>query len=73
MGAAYLKDISAVLPKGTQIIPTGGVTTENLEEFYKAGAAGAGLGSNLFKSSRPADEIHKIASVLVAEWKRISG
>ena len=73
MGAAYLKDISAVLPKGTQIIPTGGVTTENLEEFYKAGAAGAGLGSNLYKSGRSADEIHKIASELVAEWKRISG
>lgn len=72
MGPAYLKDISAVLPTGTQIIPTGGVTTENLKDFYAAGAAGAGLGSNLYKSGRPADEIHKIASELVAEWRRIS-
>lgn len=72
MGAPFLKDISAVLPKGAQIIPTGGVTIENLEEFYKAGATGAGLGSNLYKAGRPADEIHTIASELVAEWKRIS-
>jgi 2-dehydro-3-deoxyphosphogalactonate aldolase len=72
MGAPFLKDISAVLPKGAQIIPTGGVTIENLEEFYKAGATGAGLGSNLYKSGRSTDEIHKIASSLVAEWKRIS-
>ncbi len=72
MGAIFLKDISAVLPKNTQIIPTGGVTIENLEEFYKAGATGVGLGSNLYKAGRPADEIHTIASGLVAEWKRIT-
>ncbi len=73
MGAAYLKDISAVLPSGTQIIPTGGVTTENMNEFFSAGAAGVGLGSNLYKSGRSADDIHKIASELVAEWRRIKG
>ena len=72
MGATFLKDISAVLPKGTQIIPTGGVTIENLEEFYKAGAAGAGLGSNLYKVGRSADEIYTIATGFVAEWNRIS-
>ena len=72
MGATFLIDISAVLPKGTQIIPTGGITLENLEEFYKAGASGAGLGSNLYKVGRSVDEIHKIASGLVAEWERIS-
>ncbi|NQW01890.1 MAG: 2-dehydro-3-deoxy-6-phosphogalactonate aldolase [Rhodospirillales bacterium] len=72
LGAAYLKDISAVLPTGTQIIPTGGVTTQNMKEFFDAGAAGAGLGSNLYKAGRPADEIHKIACELVAEWRRIS-
>lgn len=73
MGPAYLKDISAVLPTGTQIIPTGGVTTENMNEFFSAGAAGVGLGSNLYKAGRSADEIHKIASELVAEWRRIKG
>lgn len=72
MGPAYLKDISAVLPKGTRIIPTGGVTTENLKDFYAAGAAGAGLGSNLYKAGRSADEIHKIASELVAEWRKVA-
>ena len=48
------------------------ISIKNLEEFYKAGATGAGLGSNLYKAGRPADEIHTIASELVAEWKRIS-
>jgi 2-dehydro-3-deoxyphosphogalactonate aldolase len=72
VGATFLKDISAVLPKGAQIIPTGGITIENLEEFYKAGATGAGLGSNLYKAGRPASEIFTIATELVDEWKRIS-
>ncbi len=72
LGPAYLKDIGAVLPKGMQMIPTGGVTTANLKEFFDAGAAGVGLGSNLYKAGRPADEIHKIALELVAEYKKLN-
>ncbi|MGE7775902.1 bifunctional 4-hydroxy-2-oxoglutarate aldolase/2-dehydro-3-deoxy-phosphogluconate aldolase [Chitinophaga sp. NPDC101104] len=43
---AYIRDISAPLPK-MHLLPTGGITPENIGEFRKAGAAGFGIGSAL--------------------------
>jgi 2-dehydro-3-deoxyphosphogluconate aldolase/(4S)-4-hydroxy-2-oxoglutarate aldolase len=37
-----------------RLLPTGGVSAENCEAFFKAGASGVGMGSNLF----PADLIN---------------
>lgn len=42
----YIKDIAAPLPK-MHLLPTGGITPENIGEFKKAGAAGFGIGSAL--------------------------
>lgn len=44
--AAYIKDITAPLPK-MHLLPTGGITLENISDFQKAGAAGFGIGSAL--------------------------
>lgn len=44
--AAYIKDISAPLPK-MHLLPTGGITPENIRDFQQAGAAGFGIGSAL--------------------------
>ncbi|RPE13212.1 bifunctional 4-hydroxy-2-oxoglutarate aldolase/2-dehydro-3-deoxy-phosphogluconate aldolase [Chitinophaga lutea] len=44
--AAYIKDISAPLPK-MHLLPTGGITPENIKDFQRAGAAGFGIGSAL--------------------------
>jgi 2-dehydro-3-deoxyphosphogluconate aldolase/(4S)-4-hydroxy-2-oxoglutarate aldolase len=44
--AAYIKDLSAPLPK-MHLLPTGGITLENISDFQKAGAAGFGIGSAL--------------------------
>jgi 2-dehydro-3-deoxyphosphogluconate aldolase/(4S)-4-hydroxy-2-oxoglutarate aldolase len=46
LGAAYIKSILAPLPQ-LEIIPTGGVTTENCGEFVKAGCVAVGAGGNL--------------------------
>ena len=43
---AYIKDISAPLPK-MHLLPTGGITPENIKAFQQAGAAGFGIGSAL--------------------------
>lgn len=43
---AYIKDISAPLPK-MHLLPTGGITPDNIKDFQKAGAAGFGIGSAL--------------------------
>ena len=46
-GPAYLKEIKAPLNK-IKLLPTGGVSLENIADFFKAGAIGAGMGSTLF-------------------------
>jgi 2-dehydro-3-deoxyphosphogluconate aldolase/(4S)-4-hydroxy-2-oxoglutarate aldolase len=45
-GASYIKSIKAPLPH-IPLMPTGGVTLENLVEFLRAGATAVGVGSNL--------------------------
>lgn len=45
-GPRYLKDILAPLPF-LKVMPTGGVSAENLRAYLDAGAVGVGLGGNL--------------------------
>lgn len=45
-GAPYIKAIKAPLPQ-LQLVPTGGVTPENIAQFIRAGASAVGVGSNL--------------------------
>jgi len=42
----YLKDIAGPLPQ-IPLLPTGGVTLDNIGDFKKAGAVGFGIGSSL--------------------------
>jgi 2-dehydro-3-deoxyphosphogalactonate aldolase len=46
---AVLKAMLAVLPKGTPILPVGGIGATNMEPWRAAGAAGFGIASALFK------------------------
>ena len=50
IGPAHLKAVAAVFP-GTRFCPTGGITVENMEAWFNAGAACVGLGSSLFSSA----------------------
>ncbi|MEH6305796.1 bifunctional 4-hydroxy-2-oxoglutarate aldolase/2-dehydro-3-deoxy-phosphogluconate aldolase [Olivibacter sp. CPCC 100613] len=43
---SYLKDIAGPLPQ-IPLLPTGGVTLDNIADFKKAGAIGFGIGSSL--------------------------
>ncbi len=47
IGPGYIKDIKAPLNK-VKLIPTGGVSLDNILDFKKAGADGYGMGSHLF-------------------------
>jgi 2-dehydro-3-deoxyphosphogalactonate aldolase len=62
---AVVKGMKAVLPQGTQICVTGGITAENIADFLAAGADAVGIGSALFKHGRPASEIGAEARRLV--------
>ncbi|WP_237214509.1 2-dehydro-3-deoxy-6-phosphogalactonate aldolase [Falsiroseomonas oryziterrae] len=55
---AMLKALLAVLPKGTMILPVGGVDATNMAPWRAAGAAGFGLGSAIY---RPGDDAVAVA------------
>lgn len=47
LGPRYFKDLSAPFPD-IKLVPTGGVTIENVGEWILSGASAVGVGSNLF-------------------------
>ncbi|WP_042222074.1 bifunctional 4-hydroxy-2-oxoglutarate aldolase/2-dehydro-3-deoxy-phosphogluconate aldolase [Oceanobacillus manasiensis] len=49
LGPSYVKDLRGPLPQ-LKLLPTGGVTVENVASFIKNGAVGVGLGSSLVSS-----------------------
>ncbi|WP_114749134.1 bifunctional 4-hydroxy-2-oxoglutarate aldolase/2-dehydro-3-deoxy-phosphogluconate aldolase [Pleomorphovibrio marinus] len=46
LGPSYIKDLLAPL-NHLKLVPTGGVTKENVKEYMNAGARGVGVGSSL--------------------------
>jgi 2-dehydro-3-deoxyphosphogluconate aldolase/(4S)-4-hydroxy-2-oxoglutarate aldolase len=47
LGPQYIKDVLAPLNQ-IKLLPTGGVSLENIKSFFQAGAVGVGMGSSLF-------------------------
>lgn len=47
LGLKYIKDILAPLNK-IKLLPTGGITKENIADFIRVGAVGVGMGGSLF-------------------------
>ena len=47
LGPTYVKDVLAPL-SDVKLLPTGGVSIDNIQDFFKAGAVGVGMGSSLF-------------------------
>ena len=47
LGPDYIKDVLGPLDK-SKLIPTGGVTKNNIKKFFESGAYAVGMGSSLF-------------------------
>ena len=47
LGIQYIKDVLAPLNE-IKLLPTGGVSVDNIKSFFQAGAVGAGMASSLF-------------------------
>ncbi|MET7258587.1 bifunctional 4-hydroxy-2-oxoglutarate aldolase/2-dehydro-3-deoxy-phosphogluconate aldolase [Dyadobacter fermentans] len=47
LGPGYIKDVKAPMNQ-LKLLPTGGVSLENMDAFLKAGANGLGIGGQLF-------------------------
>jgi 2-dehydro-3-deoxyphosphogluconate aldolase/(4S)-4-hydroxy-2-oxoglutarate aldolase len=61
-GPRYLKDVMGPFPQ-VKLIPTGGVSVENVGEFIRSGAVAVALGSNLVDAK----------TVAAGDWTTIEG
>lgn len=71
LNPGVVKALLAVLPKGTALIPVGGISPDNMAPFVEAGVQGFGLGSGLFKPGMSAADVGARAKAYVAAWKRL--
>jgi 2-dehydro-3-deoxyphosphogalactonate aldolase len=62
---AVVKSMTAVLPKGTRLIPVGGISAANIPAYHAAGAAAFGIGSTLYAPGKSATDAGAAARQLV--------
>lgn len=65
-----IRAIATILPKDTPLLAVGGVDESNIGEYLRAGVAGFGIGSSLFKPGMSAAEIGRRAGAMVASYDR---
>lgn len=63
---AAVKAWRAVLPKQTLLIPTGGVTPDNVAAYRAAGADGFGIGSALYQPGMTREELTRRSAAFVS-------
>jgi 2-dehydro-3-deoxyphosphogalactonate aldolase len=66
---AVVKAWLAVLPRGTRLVPVGGITPKSLAPYVAAGAAAFGLGSALYRPGAGPAEVGARAAEFVAAWR----
>ena len=65
---AYVKAITAVLPKATRLLLVGGVSVENIGSWKNTPVAGFGIGSSMFKPGLRPAEVEARALQLINAW-----
>jgi 2-dehydro-3-deoxyphosphogalactonate aldolase len=71
-GPSHLRALMAVLPKDATVLAVGGVGPSAMAEWWKAGARGFGLGSEIYKAGQsPAETLEK-ARVAVAAVRELA-
>ena len=71
VGLAGFKAWTAVLPKDIRLIPVGGITEENMQQWVEAGATGFGIGSSLYKAGRSLKDLKTRADKIVHAYQTI--
>lgn len=72
-GSRHLKALKDVLPPNVGVLPVGGVGADDIAEWLKAGAAGFGFGSELFKPAYTLEDIAARAARVVAAYHAAAG
>jgi 2-dehydro-3-deoxyphosphogalactonate aldolase len=68
LGVGHVRALTAVLPDDVSLLAVGGVGVANLGDWRRAGCAGAGLGSDLFRPGQTPETTGQRAAAFVAAW-----
>ena len=68
LGPNGIKSIAAVLPKVIPLLAVGGIDESNIAEYLKAGVAGFGIGSSLFKPGTAVDDVARRGRTIVSAY-----
>ena len=60
-GVGHVSALRAVLPGDAKVLPVGGVTPADMADWWRAGAAGFGLGGELYKPGFTPEAVHERA------------
>jgi 2-dehydro-3-deoxyphosphogalactonate aldolase len=71
IGPAGLRAMSAVLPREMPLYAVGGVSVENMADWQRAGAAGFGIGSAIYRPGDDAKIVSQNARALVARFDEV--
>jgi 2-dehydro-3-deoxyphosphogalactonate aldolase len=66
-----VKAMRAVLPGSVRLLPVGGIIPGGMAEYFRAGAAGFGLGSALYAPGMEADAVAERARLFVEAWREL--
>ncbi|MEY5007668.1 MAG: hypothetical protein RL764_984 [Pseudomonadota bacterium] len=69
-GVAVLKAHKAVLPPDLPIFVVGGITPDTIAPWRAAGAAGFGIGAQLYRPGDQAQNVYERARQFVEAWQR---
>jgi 2-dehydro-3-deoxyphosphogalactonate aldolase len=69
LGPGHVKALRAVLPPSLQMLAVGGVSPDNLAGYLRAGCAGAGLGSELYRPGQSPETTAQYAKAFVAAYQ----
>jgi 2-dehydro-3-deoxyphosphogalactonate aldolase len=68
LGPKGIKAIGTILPKDVPLLAVGGVDAGNIADYLKAGVAGFGIGTSIYKPGISAEEAGKRAREMVAVY-----
>ncbi|MEX1663346.1 2-dehydro-3-deoxy-6-phosphogalactonate aldolase [Thioclava sp. 15-R06ZXC-3] len=71
IGPVGLRAMSAVLPREMPLYAVGGVSVENMADWQRAGAAGFGIGSAIYRPGDDAKIVSQNARALVARFDEV--
>lgn len=72
LGVDGMAALAAVLPPDLPLFAVGGVGADDFTRWYKAGAAGFGIGSALYRPGDEAADVAPRAAALVAAWDALA-